>query len=172
MNNTPHRYSGFSLVELLVVVVLMGLISVMISEVFIMTIRSHVKSEIIKEIKQSGDYALSVIESMVRNSTNFSIPACNTNTQAFTITNPDGYSTTFDCSDGVSIASVGATRQSLTSEKTAVSVCTFRVVCPQPGVGSKYVLIYFTLRQKDGNVALEQQASQEFQTTVVLRSSL
>lgn len=171
---TSHAKScaGFSLVELLVVVVLMGMISVMISEVFIMTIRSHVKSEIIKEIKQSGDYAISVIESMVRNATDISVPACNTNFLKFTITNPDGNSTKFDCSDGDSIASEGATRQALTSERTAVPVCTFRVICPQPGAGSKYLLVNFTLRQKEGNVTLEQQASEEFQTTVILRSSL
>lgn len=172
MNHTRKYSSGFSLVELLIVVVLMGMISIMISEVFIMTIRSHVKSEIIKEIKQSGDFAMSVMESMVRNATDITVPSCNTNLQTFTITNPDGNDTTFDCSDSTAIASVSAVRQSLTSEKTTVALCTFRVICPPTAVASKYVLINFTLRQKDGSAAMEQQASEEFQTTVVLRSSL
>lgn len=172
MNIHEDFSAGFSLVELLIVVVLMGMISVMISEVFIMTIRSHVKSEMIKEIKQSGDYALSVIETMVRNATEISVPSCNTNVQTFSITNPDGRSTTFDCSSADTIASVGATTQALTSERTIVALCTFRVICPPEGSGSKYVLVNFTLRQKGDNVALEQQASEEFQTTVVLRSSL
>lgn len=162
---------GFSLIELLVVIVLIGIIGVIVSQVFVITIRSQGKSEVIKEMKQSGDHAMSVMESMVRNAVDIPESSCNTNTQSFSIVNPDGYTTTFDCSNPAGIASVGAQPLMLTSRKAVVSSCTFRVVCPSPATSPKYVFINFTLSQAGGALALEQQASEAFQSTVALRSS-
>lgn len=163
---------GFSLIELLVVIVLIGTIGIIVSQVFVITIRSQAKSEIIKEMKQSGDHAMAVMESMVRNAVDIPQTSCNTNTQAFSIINPDGYTTTFDCSSGTNIASIGAQTLSLTSGKAAVSSCTFRVVCPSPATSPKYVFLTFTLTHVGGSaIAQELQASEDFQATVALRSS-
>src|SRR3989344_5749758 len=95
---TLEAKRGFSLIELLVVISLIGIIGTIITQVFILGIRSQAKSEIIKEVKQNGDYATSVIESMIRNSLDIQASECNENTNLLTILNPDGYTTTFDCS--------------------------------------------------------------------------
>lgn len=150
---------GFSLIELLVVVALVGIIGAITTQVFIAGFKSQGKGEIVKEVKQNGDYALSVIETMVRNASDFSTEAdCNQDKTSISIINPDGYTTIFDCSlTNGNIASVSAlptttpgptpTGIPLTSNKVAVSSCNFRVVCPTPPLSPKYVFVNFVMRQ-------------------------
>ncbi len=152
--------SGFTLVELLVVVALVGVIGVITTQVFIIGFKSQGKGEIIKEVKQSGDYALSVIESMVKNAADFAPgQACNQDSSSLAIVNPDGFTTIFDCNttDLYTIASVSAlptttpgptpTGLPLTGSKVAVASCNFRVVCPTPPLSPKYVFVDFTVTQ-------------------------
>lgn len=173
---------GFTLVELLVVVTLVGIIGVMTTQVFILGFRSQGKSEIGKEVKQNGDYALSLVEAMIRNAADISQNQCNINSNKLTIVNPDGYSTIFDCSSGTNIASVSAvpittpiptpTGLPLTSTKVKVENCNFRVVCPTPPLSPKYVFVNFTVKQADildqPTPLPENTASLEYQSTISL----
>lgn len=169
--------AGFSFIELLVVIVLMGIVGIIISQIFILNVRSQGKSETLKEVKQSGDFALSVMESMIRNAADIRQTSCNINTQTLSIVNQDGYETQFDCSDGVQIASISAYEQPdsnvsvpLTSNRVTLNTCIFRVVCPTPPLSPKYVFLYYTLSQAVQDVAIEQQAQVEYQTTISLRN--
>lgn len=145
---------GFSLIELLVVVALMGIIGTVTTQVFFIGFKSQAKGEIVKEVKQNGDYALSVIDTMVRNAADFSSDqVCNWDAATLSIVNPDSFTTIFDCT-GSSIASVSAsipgitpTGIPLTSTKVEVKNCKFRVVCPTPPLSPKYVFVNFTLSQ-------------------------
>ena len=176
---------GFSLIELLVVVALMGIIGTITTQVFFVGFKSQAKGEIVKEDKQNGDYALSVIDRMVRNAADFSTgQICNQNTTNISIVNPDGYTTIFDCDlvTNYNIASVSAlpittpgptpTGIPLTSSKVAISSCSFRVVCPTPPLSPKYVFVNFTVRQ--GAISgqptplPENSASQEYSGTFSL----
>ncbi|MBI3379591.1 type II secretion system protein, partial [Candidatus Gottesmanbacteria bacterium] len=145
---------GFTLVELLVIVALVGMIGVITSQVFIIGFRSAGKGEIVKEVKQNGDYAMSVMETMVRNAADISPDqVCNANSTSLSIINPDGYTTTFDCDPATfNISSASATYPTgipLMSNKVAVPAgsCHFRVVCPTPPLSPKYVFVGFTLTQ-------------------------
>lgn len=149
---------GFTLVELLVIVALVGIIGAATTQVFIIGFKSQGKGEIVKEVKQNGDYAISVIERMVRNAVDFGSQACNENLTSLSIINPDGYTTIFDCSlTNKNIASVsvlptttpGATPTGipLISNKVAISSCNFRVVCPTPPLSPKYVFVDFVVTQ-------------------------
>lgn len=153
------KNKGFTLVELLVIVALVGLIGVITTQVFIIGFKSQGKGEITKEVKQNGDYALSVIETMVRNAADFAPnQVCNQGTTTLSVVNPDGYTTIFDCTPpSQNIASVSAlptttpaltpTGIVLTSGKVVVSSCSFRVVCPTPALSPKYVFVDFTVSQ-------------------------
>ena len=169
---------GFTLIELMVVVTLISIMGIMTTQILIINIRSQKKSEIIKEVKQNGDFALSVMENMVRNANDIVTASCNTNTNQFAILNQDGFSTTFDCSDGLQIASRSADYPTgnplenypLTSTKVSLEACNFRIVCPTPPLSAKYVFINFSLKQA-GGVSVEDTAKSDFQTTISLRNT-
>lgn len=170
------KNSGFTLVELLVVITLVGLIGAIISQSFILGIRSQSKSEIVKEVKQNGDYALSVIDEMVRNATDITL-FCNTSTDQLSIVNQDGGTTTFDCSSDKEIASISGAAPTpfpITNDRVIVTNCNFRIVCPTPPLSPKYVFISFTVKQaavpNQPTPLPENRASIEYQTTISLRN--
>lgn len=181
INHQLSTKYGFSLIELLVVITLIGIIGVITTQVFILGFRSQGKSEITKEVKQNGDYTLSVIESMVRNAVNIQA-GCNQSVAQLPITNPDGYTTTFFCSEGDKIASISSgfpdptpsVSQALTNNKVAVYNCSvaFRIVCPTPPINPKYVFVNFTVSQ--AGVGLTPTpgsfSSIDYQTTISLRN--
>lgn len=155
---SPPGGAGFTLIEILVSVTLIGIIGAISSQVFISGFKSQYKSEIIKEVKQNGDYALSVIERMVRNAADFSPDQlCNQDESTLSIVNPDGYTTIFNCdATNYNISSVSATVPGITptgvllmSNKVAVPAgsCRFRIVCPPLPLSPKYVFVSFTLTQ-------------------------
>lgn len=169
---------GYSLIELLVVITLIGIIGTITTEAFILGLKAQGKGDIVKEVKQNGDYATQVIESMVRNAVDIDEAQCNNSSQSMTIVNPDGFTTTFECNLANYIASISAVyptppfTQRLTSDKVVVPVdnCTFRIVCPTPPLSPKYVFVNFTVRQTGVNAPIEQRSSLEYQTTVSLRN--
>lgn len=169
---------GFTLVEMLVVIALLGILTVSISEILFSVIRSSTKGEITKEVKQNGDYALAIIDQMTRNASD---AACTGASSKYSITNPDGNVTTIDCNNTsfpsqISSASAyiaGPTPtivQAITNTNVAVSSCSFAVVCPTPPIRPKYVYYTFTITQKGAAGVPQQNASETYQGTVTLRN--
>lgn len=172
---------GFSLIELLVVVTLMGIIGMITTQMFILNVKSQSKSELGKEVKQNGDYALAVIESMLRAAVDIvGSTTCNQpSAKTLTILNPDGLNTTFDCSSS-QMASISSgfpdgspdVSLPLTSSKVIVSNCNLRLVCPTPPINPKYVFVSFKLSQSIGGQTTplpDSYSSIDFQSTVSLR---
>ncbi|MBI2616831.1 type II secretion system protein [Candidatus Gottesmanbacteria bacterium] len=174
--------AGFTLIELMIVITLVGIIGTITTQVFLINVRSQNKSEIVKEVKQNGDYASAAMEIMIRNA--IDVPSLQCNAQAadqLTITNQDGNSTTFDCSDDIKIASISSTfpslPQSLTSSKVKVTGCFFKIICPTPPLSPKYVYMGFRVCQTGDdpcpggtNFSVDTRASLEYETTVTLRN--
>lgn len=109
-----NKSRGMTLIELLVSVSAIAILSTLIVQVFFTTTRLNHKYMSSQDIKSSGDFALDVIERMVRNSHNFT-STCDPDqgplTQTVTFVNPDLFTTTIKCmSDGnaARIASVSA----------------------------------------------------------------
>lgn len=153
-----RSHSGFTLVEIMVVVVVLFTVGVTASQLFFSILKGGSKSTILGAVKQNGDYALSVMERMIRNST--AITSCDVT--SLTIQNQDGGTTTFTCS-GTQISSNSA---SLTSNNVAVS-CASLFNCQLP---QRKITIIFDVSESVAAPKVEETARMNFQTTVTLRN--
>lgn len=177
-----EKINAFTLIEILIVTAILLIIVGAVSSLFFSSLKGATKTAIINEAKQSGDYALSVMERMIRNATllNSSCPLTSPNSIA--ITNPDGHITTFDCPQGseVRIASSSSsvsnpipTPYYLTSNKVAVSSCSF--ACVQSGASPAVVKISFSIHQLTPSPAMtlkpEELVNINYSTSVVVRNT-
>lgn len=190
MKQIPAK--GFTLLELLVTAIILTLLSVVIVQVFISTMRTNSKTETVQDVKGSGDRALNVMNRFVQNATSIHLPndplSCDGGIlDTITLTNLDGGETTFTCTelDGVArIASVSGTIPSQTVYLTNTDVTlvdpvehtntcsnnalafTCELVEGVPG----FITISFSLRQTNSSASTANTASETFQTTVGLRN--
>jgi len=172
IHNTKYiiQNVGFTLIELLVVIAIMGTVGVMVSNLFFQTLKGSTKAELLKTVKQEGDYAISSMERIIRNAkTVESVCASGGSTaSSITVTNQDDTSTSFGCDAGnTKITLDGA---DLTSSIVAVSGCGSFITCTQSGSTPPVVAIKFSLSQAGSSSRPEEQASVPFQTIVSLRN--
>jgi len=163
------KNNGFTLIEMMMVVGVLGILAVLGSGAFFSILRGSIKAKTLQMVKQNGDYAISVMERMIRNARALVGPTSDSTVSSITIKNPDGGTTTFSCEGDLStIASNGA---SLLSNEVKVSDCNiFKVTVGQPGIKPAVVEIKFTLTQSGTTSRSGEQAEVNFQTTVSLRN--
>lgn len=171
---------GFTLIEILVSLGLISLVGVLIAQVFFTSVRTSVKTEILQETKESGDFALDVMARMIRNAASVTTvcSSSGTTTSSLTILNPNSFTTTFGCAivgDAARIASVSATKtEFLTSESVTLGAdcpaSSLSFVCTALDNGKTSVKISFSLAQKGTPVSQFEKASTAFQTTVTTRN--
>lgn len=173
---THDTVKGFTLLEIIVSVVIIALIGMVVSQAFLTTSRSGVKTEILKEVKQNGDFALSTMERMIRGA-KADTTSCVNNT--VTLTGSDNGTTTFGCFfDGI-ISRIASTSASGTQYLTSRAVTlggtdcissTLTISCtPTPGIPVN-VFIKFTLSQKGSSPSTFEQAQAAFETSVTTRN--
>jgi prepilin-type N-terminal cleavage/methylation domain-containing protein len=64
---TKKKYHGFTLIEVLVSVVIIAILGVVIMQSFVTTIKTSAKTEIIKDVKQNGDFVIDIITRKIHN---------------------------------------------------------------------------------------------------------
>lgn len=160
------KKNGFTLVEMLIVVTLLGIFSVAVTQVFFTILRTQAKTQSIAEAKQSGDYAFSVMETAIRNAKSIDFPVCgDSDPTSITITNQDDTQITFSCSGN----KIKSGTQNLTGDNVIVDSCNFTHVCQT----STAQYVYFNYTVKPGNVPTGdpiQSASEPYQGTVTIRN--
>lgn len=160
---------GFTLLEILISMSIFAIIVVMGSGLFIAILRGAAKSRIIQEVKQSGDYATSVMERLIRNARD--ITACDSD--SITIEGPDGGVTTFGFFTDPSYliasqsGSLTPAQARLTSDEVKLTSGSFSCT---PALDPARVTIQFTLEQAQEEARFEEAATVSFQTTVTLRN--
>ncbi len=162
---------GFTLIEMVVVIGILLLIAGAITSLFFVSLRSSTGTIILNDVKQNGDYTLSVMERMIRNARtikDIQTVCDNTNKNSITIVNPDNQETTFSCPSGSGqIASQSAY---LNSPQTPISNCSFSCYFtpPNPAV----VKISFTIGKSAGSASRpEETVSLNYSTSVVVRNT-
>jgi len=178
------RISGFTLVEILVVVGILGIIAVVASTIFFTTLRSAGKTKVLTTVKQNGDYTLSVMERLIRGSqevvTNTDNKICESGMNYLKFKRADGSTIEFGClEEGAANGRIASNSARLTSSKVKVDSCSFDCSCPAvfpncTAEGAKFypktVTIKFTLSQVGAAVRPEEEATINFQTTVSTRN--
>lgn len=173
---------GFTLIELLVAVAIIAGLGIMLAQVFFTTTRSNTKVERLTDVKQNGEYALSIMERMIRNArvlTAVCTDDGSTPVSSVAVENPDGGTTTIQCllDESVtriaSVSSLGT--EYLTSNAVSLggSTCdgdSLTFYCTSVAQVSKALKISFSLSQKGTPVDQFGKASTAFQTSVGLRS--
>lgn len=181
-NIKTREEDGFTLVEMIVVVALLSIVGLIAVEIFFTSLRGSTKTEILKEIKQNGGYAITTMEIMIRNAQGV-VSSCSGVSGSITIENSDGNDTTFQCDwhdDVAKIASVsGATTRRLTSKNVSLAppgtppgctASTLQFTCSSSPGKPETVAIQFTLNQRSSATRPEERASATFETTVSLRT--
>ncbi len=177
-----HASSGFTLLELVVSIAIVAVISVVLSQVFLVTLRTNSKTEIAKDMKQNGDLAL---ESMVRmiqkaKSVSSTCAASGTVAQSVTIINPDDGQTTYECvldGETTRLASTSAqgteylTANNVTMGGTSCAESTLSLTCFGGAGVPASVTIAFELSQTGLSAQSFEQSSEAFQTTATMRNS-
>jgi len=175
----PITSTGFTMIELLVVVSLSVILMLATSTLFLTFLLGRTKVTAIKSIKDEGQYALGRIEFLIRNAVEVvGSPAyptgCELGMESFTFRSLDGELTTFfseiDPSDNrEKIASNSGIY--LTSDQ--VDLIEGPIFdCTQPAdETSQHVEVFFTLRRGTPGVSSDQEiAESEFKTSVTVRS--
>ena len=157
---------GFTLVETVVVVFLLGLIVAVSGSLFFAILKGASKAEVVKEVKQNGDYAMNFMIRTIRNAQ--SIQSCEAS--SLTIENSDQSSTTFYCLIEDSVTKIASGSSALTNKTvTAGSPCSLSFVCQE--MDPPAVTISFTLFQKGAvGQRVEETAQSNFRQTVQLRT--
>jgi prepilin-type N-terminal cleavage/methylation domain-containing protein len=161
---------AFTLVELLVVVTIFAGLGILLINSLFAILRSNAKSELIKEIRQNGSFALDV---MTKKLTGGTSPVCSGSSVSFT--DSGGEEITFSCDAGGYIASESAgVKTALTSNqvgedkiKISLTKCSFE--CETAGTKNK-VTINFTLSQAGTSSRQEDLAQQSFSKVILVRN--
>ncbi|MGI5826137.1 MAG: type II secretion system protein [Patescibacteria group bacterium] len=166
LNHTKdQRPSGFTLIEMLIVVSLIGLVSVTASGFLIVSLMASSKAIVMKEVRQSGNHALSVMEGLIFTSTSVGCTAPDT----INVKDKDGNIASFLCQvDGKISSASAASTVNLTSSNIRVATCDFYCIVT-PGLPTK-VHIGYTLEKGDASLKANERASLQFETEVIPRN--
>lgn len=177
------KQSGFSLVELLVGVGIVGIIGVLVVQVFFSTLRSNSKTEIRKEVKQNGDLALETMARLIQGAreVNSSCSSSGTTTTELVLVDTNGETMTFGCILDGSVTRLASTSGTVSEYLTSKSVSlggsacansTISFTCRGVGGAPPRITISFTLSQVGQAGSQFEQSSSSFQSSVSLRNSV
>lgn len=167
---------GFTLIELIVVIAMLIIISTLSLNILITVLKNSLKAQITKEVKQSGDYAISLMTKMIRNATSLQSD-CLDSSSSIRIKNPDGGETEFIC-DYVNnyLASSSAhlsptpAPEPITSTSLSLKSASCYFSCQQPAGKPPLISISFTLEKNTTTFKAEEKISIDFHTKAALRN--
>lgn len=176
MSKKFRTNSGFTLLEVIVSIAVISILGIVVTQAFLTTSRSQVKTETTKEIKQNGDFAITAMERMIRGASS-NATSCINNT--VTVTSLDGGISTFGCVFDGSVTRIASTSAAGTQYLTSQAVTlggadctgsTLVISCTLlQGVPAK-VNVQFTLSQKGTSTSASDKAQASFETSVTTRN--
>jgi prepilin-type N-terminal cleavage/methylation domain-containing protein len=169
MNN---KKTGFTLIEIVVVVGVLGSIIVTVASVLLNSFKAKARIEVTDKIERNGGIVLSELKSGVVNASGVDM-LCVGSTLTYT-SSIDGGVTNLVCYEGTKIASESANGVfDLTSSDVAVSGCNNFVQCDLYSGSTDrttQVDFVFGLIAGDAQAGAGQQVNRQFQSTIVVRN--
>lgn len=172
---------GYTLLELIVVMVLLIVVGSLIVGILSSTIRGSAKSKITNDLGQNGNYVLSIISDIILNSQNFDSITDFTSTthtsctpsgisgQSITVTGFDGGTTILSCyADTISSNSASLLDTSRVRLDPIPDLCKFTCVQADEYTPPR-IDVTFTLVSANGNSS-DTQGSATFKTSLSLRN--
>lgn len=162
--------AGFTLIEMLVVVAIVGVVATISTQIVLSLIRSNNKTNVQNEVKQNGSYTIDLIERDVRAAT----AAISTDSTNLTLTSQDGSTVAYTC--GVkSSGNNGFIRRNSNpllntdlNSGVAVGSCSFVIA---PSTNPQLITVDFTLTQAANSATRSDlTVTQNFHTSVSLRT--
>lgn len=169
---------GFTLIEMIIVVVLLAITVGMTSDILISLVRSNTKTQVLNEIEQQANFVSLKIEKELRDA--LSVDDLNTSAINLTFTRRDNVDITYTCNDcdsggtaGTITRVVGGSSDPLTyngSPGGVDVVCTgacFSLISSSPQV----VKINMEFRQAQSGTGISYTGSAKIDSSIVIRST-
>lgn len=190
LGGQKSKMRGYTLVEMLAVIVVFSMIGGIIAAIFASSLRGSNKANVTNEVRQNGNYALTQMSRMITYAKSFdgvSTDGVSYETDCYTepvlentptptpseyhylkITGFDGGQITFTClSNPDEISSNAATM----INENAVSVDSCKFTCEQLNIiQPPTIKINFSLSQKNEEALFESRASVSFETSATMRN--
>lgn len=161
----PKRYSGFSLVEIMIVISIFAILGILSTRSVFLTLRGSKKSESLVKVRENLNYTLSVIERQIRNSEKVVCP--NPSTSVLNYTSSEGINTTFSCATSGTDKYVASGSARLTSTTIEVNNCSFTCAQVDPNTSPVVTVV---LEGRDNENQSVERGSVSVQTQISVRN--
>lgn len=158
---------GTSIIELTVVIGLISLLALAISAIMLTTTVSSNRLRRATQIKQAGDFALTQIQTLIRNSRE--ILSCDPDENTLTLINPDGGATDIMTElDGESTRLASNSAIYITPDNLTVS--NFSLSCEPTLIKPSLIKVSFDLTHLDSSGNDRENSRLHFETTTSIRN--
>jgi prepilin-type N-terminal cleavage/methylation domain-containing protein len=146
---------GYTLIELVIVIVIFSVIGIITSQTIVATIRATNKSAAVSKVRQNVDYAVGAMERQLRGASSI-VSTCNATPQSeITFVDQNSNQITFSCigvNSNNQPASIASDSANLTSAAITLSACTFTCT-PQTAGTPPTITINITANDLNGQNA-------------------
>jgi len=176
MRRKTNIKKGYSIIELLVVIAIFSIISVIVSQSLVLSLRGSKKSESVIEVKNNVDVALSTMERLLRNAKSIDCSTAHASGGSqVKYVDEFGANTLFACvvdsTNGNYIASGSASPKKLTNNSAVeVTNCVSVFSCPVIANSPPMVEISIKAQHKNNDILGSEGAIVESRTRVLLRT--
>lgn len=163
-----HYSSGFTLVEILIVITLFAFVGVIATTVLVTSLRTATKTNFVNAVKENGNFAMTEMSNAIRYAKNVQCANAAPFT-TITVTATDSSQLVFDCNNG----SINENGSPLTDTNTvAVVANSCNITCTQQNLTENPVVqISFSLKHNTSSNLPEQISSPiQFTTSIFVRN--
>jgi len=154
---------GTSIIELTVVIGLVSLLALSMSAIMLTTITSSNRLHRSTKLKQAGDYALTQIQTSIRNSR--SIISCDEASSSLSLTNPDGDTTAIFLESNRIASNSG-----IYLTPSTLLITNFVLTCQGDPSAPSLFKIAFDISEQNPSVKASENTTLHFETTTSTRN--
>lgn len=153
---------GISLVEVMVVVTVFSILAIISTRAVLLTLRGSQKSDAAASVRENLDFALSVMERLIRNAATVS---CTSNLRV-DYTDQNGEAAYFSCENVGESGYIASSSARLTSTEVSVTACNITCVSSEAGIPPSVEMDVTAKNKEEGTYGAQVSAA----TKILLRT--